>query len=915
MNRSGLAIGLVASLALASAASAQALSTLYNYWHPAREDNLASALPTYLTTPPVGYSLAGVVGSVFYPSPPAGFVGLKQLHRWYSGSRADHFTTSSSGWQGSSGQTRSPDYTWVTTEGWLFPSPIAGTRALSLLYSPSRADNYLTSDLYETVYLNTGPDYSSGGTQGYVVNNVLGATNYITAFDHGTLFGGSGAWGSKKLLVLAIQYSDFPSRHTNAQITSLFFGPSFPNVNGFFAAASAGNWQWTNAGVLGPYTVADEVETAGDESKWRDCWDSTYAPLLYVFLKSSNQTNVLWNSNGGGPGSSVAAGSLGVDSWETLQLVDINGGSLVSDDFITFKSLNRYYWRTSGTSVLGDSIAYGTTAAQFSAIKVSGSAGTTINSGDAFRLKSRSTGMYLRSVGGGGGAVLADLAVPDATATFYIFKNAPSVAHQVREGLRLAAANGFNFNSLDTNNDGTISGSELQIYQIGSGPADPPGAPAAVDGAASRNMSAYSPPGSSKTINTGLTASGGEDQSLMTICHELTHCLGAIYEMYGAYGMNQDLATMGATIYNRIDDRRTYLHDPWTRMRFGWIYPRIFSLADTGGVATLQVFDSSPDNINKRPILLFDPLRFNTATGQGEYFLVEYRNPNTSATSYDTNAASQGVAVWQCATGSGGANYAITAAAGACCNSAGTNCFTIPQWGCTGTNVFRGPGTVCGPSNSCLATPPVQLIDGSINYQGAPDGRRGWGALWNSTNTPASGFVPTYLNGSPAPFHLYVGPTSTSSTSVDVQWCYDTALPPRVDSVSRLIARRSSRIDITGQLGVKTYAVAILPQFSGPVRTTLARSNVTPFSCSATIPTSAPTGIWRLVASQTPWDSNQIEIRVSPRSDWNESGTLTVQDIFDFINDWLAGNGDYNQFGGLSVQDIFDFINDWLAGN
>ncbi len=49
---------------------------------------------------------------------------------------------------------------------------------------------------------------------------------------------------------------------------------------------------------------------------------------------------------------------------------------------------------------------------------------------------------------------------------------------------------------------------------------------------------------------------------------------------------------------------------------------------------------------------------------------------------------------------------------------------------------------------------------------------------------------------------------------------------------------------------------------------------------------------------------------------FDHTGTLTVQDIFDFENAWFAGNaaGDQNDNGTLEVQDIFDFLNDWFLG-
>ena len=51
-------------------------------------------------------------------------------------------------------------------------------------------------------------------------------------------------------------------------------------------------------------------------------------------------------------------------------------------------------------------------------------------------------------------------------------------------------------------------------------------------------------------------------------------------------------------------------------------------------------------------------------------------------------------------------------------------------------------------------------------------------------------------------------------------------------------------------------------------------------------------------------------------ADFNNSGAVTVQDIFDFLNDWFAGftSADFNNSGTVTVQDIFDFLNAWFAG-
>jgi hypothetical protein len=51
-------------------------------------------------------------------------------------------------------------------------------------------------------------------------------------------------------------------------------------------------------------------------------------------------------------------------------------------------------------------------------------------------------------------------------------------------------------------------------------------------------------------------------------------------------------------------------------------------------------------------------------------------------------------------------------------------------------------------------------------------------------------------------------------------------------------------------------------------------------------------------------------------ADFNHSGGLEVQDIFDFLAAWFAGSpsANFNGVNGLEVQDIFDFLAAWFAG-
>ncbi|MCC6322629.1 MAG: hypothetical protein IT438_14465 [Phycisphaerales bacterium] len=49
------------------------------------------------------------------------------------------------------------------------------------------------------------------------------------------------------------------------------------------------------------------------------------------------------------------------------------------------------------------------------------------------------------------------------------------------------------------------------------------------------------------------------------------------------------------------------------------------------------------------------------------------------------------------------------------------------------------------------------------------------------------------------------------------------------------------------------------------------------------------------------------------RSDWNGDGAVSMQDLFDFLADYFAGNGDYALSGTTSVQDVFAFLDDWFG--
>ena len=124
-----------------------------------------------------------------------------------------------------------------------------------------------------------------------------------------------------------------------------------------------------------------------------------------------------------------------------------------------------------------------------------------------------------------------------------------------------------------------------------------------------------------------------------SIVHELTHLAGSVdgddtKDLYGWDCMNQNLTLMGCT----GSDGNTVHHDSCYKLHFGWVDPRIRSLA-AGGIESIPAAQMGQDDA---PILLYDP-----AHGLKEFFMLEYRTRTSpKGGGFDSNVPGDGLVIW-----------------------------------------------------------------------------------------------------------------------------------------------------------------------------------------------------------------------------------------------------------------------------
>lgn len=302
-------------------------------------------------------------------------------------------------------------------------------------------------------------------------------------------------------------------------------------------------------------------------------------------------------------------------------------------------------------------------------------------------------------------------------------KRQPRLALAINE----AAKNGFDFSVYDDNGDGKVTNDELCVLVIEN---------LSTDSAANRGSEpgCVRPEGS--TVDVCLAfASVGHQAGLMSMAHELAHSLGTIDLYGGDQNQNFEYTLMGATIYNRPDVMDTYHLDPWHKIQFGWVEPKIYNI-DSPGSTTLGAAELIQGD---EPVILYSPAR-----GPNEYYLLEYRTTNRPAGArYDANVPGSGLVIWHVKT----------------------------------------------DDNKVPVTLPSQTVAGNLDYavfvNGAPNFQRGGGAPWPSSggilSTPTGGLVPyalKWLDGLGGEMKIKVGSTLDNGDRLRISWDnYATSAP------------------------------------------------------------------------------------------------------------------------------------------
>lgn len=278
LKRAWAGVGFVASLwSLPTVAHADPSGTveLYTWYSPARHDYFTTSDPRWkgrhsadgMKKSP-DYEFVRTEGRLFDPGRPQP-PGTRPLYSWWSPSRKENFTTTDPGWAGRRGD-RKGGYRFVRLEGYVYEDAVAGSMPLQSFYSSGRKDNFATTDPEWTSSskgTRRGAGYRQYRTEGYILRPAKDDAKVLRGLGYGSmphrLIG-----RSQPVLVILAQHRDVIFHHGKSYYQKLFFGPRGQGtVAGWFRDASNNFFRLRDdPGIVGPMTYRNTPGTSIDES-------------------------------------------------------------------------------------------------------------------------------------------------------------------------------------------------------------------------------------------------------------------------------------------------------------------------------------------------------------------------------------------------------------------------------------------------------------------------------------------------------------------------------------------------------------------------------------------------------------------------------------------------------------------------
>ncbi|MEE2786589.1 MAG: hypothetical protein VX589_04560 [Myxococcota bacterium] len=464
------------------------------------------------------------------------------------------------------------------------------------------------------------------------------------------LLGANPAWkklavGHRPVMVILMDYDDVrfarTTRQTKRHFQDWFFSKSkFPSLYQFFKENSFGRLRLHPAGEIMVVRAVDEKKTPADESSfqcmdaWRPVSGGQHLPIPHykqwivepvcrgsaVRLRAASNQNLVLNIQ-----AKHTAGS-------SPRLGGVSAGSTsahwrkVSTTKGHFK-LQSAWKKTLFLGADGDRVVLSKTGIEWTQVALpSGRAGL-MRTDTGYQRPFKFMGVSLdrkqtitshghRGCGGievrpgGGGQVenlvrlyqairLAQTPRPPKGESDYSSKSA-----QLRR--------------FDKNNDGKITDDELIMFIIA------PNAHRPTTGGAVRRVHVTGLKDSKGTFQVSMRVGAFSDLiDFLTFGHEAAHLFGAL-DLYGPGGqLNHTMSLMGAQAHKAPAGPHTLHVDPYHKIRFGWVKPRIVT-SGTFDCATLKAPNTGgkPAKATQRPLVIRDP---DASLAKAGAFLFEYR--------------------------------------------------------------------------------------------------------------------------------------------------------------------------------------------------------------------------------------------------------------------------------------------------